>query len=352
MPSLLPHQIDDLVNLTQKRFIKRGWVDLSLNFQHYEFARRNFKDKKVAERGGHKINWKVQVTNTGTFKHTGLFAKDTTNVKNLTKEAETDWTKQTVNYEYDVDEEIFNSEPEQIVDELKVREHSMYNDFFEGMEISMWTAPSSSSLDPMTPQGIPFWLQKNATEGFNGGDPSGWSAGAGGLLTALYPNWKNWTFTYSAITRDDFIEKVLKAMAYTKFMPPHDYNDLGTGGEPDWTLYGTWFIVSALQKVLEGRNDNLGANVGWAKGKATIQGAPVYRVPALDDSTSDAYDSTDPLYGVNWKTLRYYFRKGRNMLRYPPKPAAHQHTVREVHMDNWGNWRCLSRRRNFVGYKV
>lgn len=351
MPSLTPDQIDDLVNTTQKRFKKRGWIDISLSLQEYEFARRAFADKKVPEGSGPKLNWKVQVTNTGSFVDSGMYAVNALNVKNLTKEAEVGWTKQTVGYQYDVDEHIFNAPPEQIVDYIRVREHSMYNDFFEGMETRMWTAPSSSSLDPMTPSGIPFWLQKSATEGFNGGDPSGWALGAGSLLTSTYPNWKNYTFQYSQVNRDDFVEKILRAMTYTKFKPPHDYNDLGTGGDPDWVLYSTWTVVSQLQKLAESRNDNLGLNVGWAKGKANIQGVPVLRVPALDDSTSDAYDSTDPIYGVNWKTLRYFFREGRNMLKHPPKQAAHQNTVREIFMDNWGNFRCLNRRLNFVGYK-
>jgi len=53
---------------------------------------------------------------------------------------------------------------------------------------------------------------------------------------------------------------------------------------------------------------------------------------------------------VNWRTLRYFFRKGKHMVRHAPQKAARQHTVREIHMDNWGNFVCYNRRRNFIGY--
>ena len=47
---------------------------------------------------------------------------------------------------------------------------------------------------------------------------------------------------------------------------------------------------------------------------------------------------------------RGFFKKGKNQIVHPPQKAARQHTVREVHMDNWGNFTCYNRRRVFVGY--
>jgi hypothetical protein len=39
------------------------------------------------------------------------------------------------------------------------------------------------------------------------------------------------------------------------------------------------------------------------------------------------------------------------MVKHPPKEAARQHTVRERHMDNWGNFVCYDRRQGgFVFY--
>lgn len=75
-----------------------------------------------------------------------------------------------------------------------------------------------------------------------------------------------------------------------------------------------------------------------------IGGVPIKWVPYLE-----ANDSTDPLYGINWKVFRPYVKRGANMRRNKPKQAARQHTVREVHIDNWMNYICYNRRLCFVG---
>jgi hypothetical protein len=350
MPVLLPDQIDDFVNLTLDRHKKRRWIDVSLDYQEYFFARRLAANKKTPERGGVQLNWKVQHTNTGTARHSELYDVDVANVKDLSTEAKVPWTKQTVNFSYDVDEDLFQADDVTIVREIVMREHSMYNDFFELMEEAMWTAPTSSTESPRTPYGIPFWIQKDATTtpkgGFNGGDPSGFTAGAGGLATATYPNWKNWAFGYTGYTRDGLIARLRKAMKYTKFRAPRPFQKLefDSAREYDFGCYTTFAVVEGLEKRLEERNDNLGPDVGVYMDAVVVKGNPIEWVPYLTEN-----DSTDPIYGVNWKSIRYFFQKGRNMKRWKPAVAPGQHTVRRVNMDNWGNWECLNRRLCFVG---
>ncbi len=349
--ALYHDQLDDFVELTLDTFKRRKWVDISLDNQHHIFASRMFKDKKTPEKGGVKLNWKVQTTNTGSAKDTGLYAVDTTNVVDLTQKATQEWSKQTVNFSYDVDEEEFQSDMETIVDEIKVREHSMYNDFFEHMEEKMWgTGPASPTADPRPPSGIPFWIQKNATEGFNGGDPTGWgSVGAGNLDSDTFTRWKNYTFRYVNVTRDDLIAKWYRACAFTYFKSPHNYPQLGGSGMADWAFYTTYSLLEPLERLLEGRNDNLGVDLAWSAGKTLFKGIPIEWVPSLEHSTSVNQDTTNPIYGVNWKVFRYFFQKNRNMIRHKPQKAPHQHTVRNVFMDNWGNFACYNRRLLFVG---
>ena len=136
---LLPDQLDDFVNLTLDNFKKRKWVDLSLDLQHHIFASK-FLNGKAAdpEKGGVQLNWKVQTSNTGTAKFSELYSVDSTSVKDLTTEAKQPWTKSTVNFSYDVDEDVFQSDRETIIREVEVREHSMYNDWFELMEEALW----------------------------------------------------------------------------------------------------------------------------------------------------------------------------------------------------------------------
>lgn len=349
MPAiLLPDQLDDFVNLTLENFKRRKWVDLSLDLQHYEFAGRFLQGKKDPEKGGSQLTWKVQTTNTGTARHSELYDVDQTAVTDLTTEAKIPWTKQTVNFSYDVDEDVMQTDMETIVREIAIREHSMYNDFFELMEEAMWDFPASSSTSPRPPSGIPFWVVKNDTEGFNGGDPSGWSGGPGGIDSDTYTNWKNYTFESTDVSRDDFIAKVLRACEFTRFLSPRPFAELG--GRPEKMEYRhtystTYRLLSELEKYLQGSNDNLGVDLARYSGQVMIKGNPVRWIPYLEEN-----DTTDPIYGIDWDVFKYFFRKGRHMLRQPPQKRDNQHTVRVVHMDNWGNFSCYNRRRCFVGH--
>jgi hypothetical protein len=346
MTVLLPDQLDDFVNLTLENFKRKKWVDISLDLQNYEFASRFFSSKKDPEKGGSQLNWKVQVTNTGTARHSELYDTDQTGVVDLTKEAKIPWSKQTVNFSYDVDEDAMQTDRETIINEIKVRDHSMYNDYFELMEEALWSMPSGPDASPRPPSGIPYWIVKSATTGFNGGNPSNFTSGAGGLSSTTYPNWSNYTFAATDVSRDDFIEKALKACEFTKFLAPKKFPELGGAGDKnDYAFYTTYRVLQQLEKYLQSSNDNLGVDIAKYSGAVTLKGNPVNWVPYLE-----ANDTEDPFYGINWKVFRYFFKKGRHMLRQPPRQRDGQHTVRVVHMDNWGNFQCENRRRTFVGY--
>lgn len=348
--ALYHEQIDDFIELTLNRYSKNEWVDISMPLQQYHFASRWFKSKQKPERGGPRLEWKLRTGNQGTAKHSGLYAVDDTNRVNVMTKATQEWSKQTVNYIYDIDEESFQSGPETIIREMLLLEQGLYNDFFELMETALWTAPASSSEDPRPPAGIPFWIQKNATLGFNGGDPTGFTSGAGSIATATYPKWKNYTGTYVQVSRDDLIEKVVNACDYCYFQAPQSYPEIG-GGMAQWGFYTVHSVLATMRRLLQAGNDNLGNDVGRWAGEVVIRGNVVTWVPALTNSDSDAYDSQAPFYGINWNKFEYFFKEGRNMVKHPPKEAARQHTVRERHMDNWGNTVCYDRRQGgFVFY--
>lgn len=343
---LLPDQLDDFVNLTLDNFKKRKWVDLSLSQQHHVFASKFLRSDKGSdpEKGGVQLNWKVQTSNTGTAKWSELYDQDTTAVSDLTSQAKQQWAKSTVNFSYDVDEDVMQSDRETIIREIEVREHSMYNDWFELQETAIWSSPTSDTQSPRPMSGVPFWLQKNDTVGFNGGDPSGFTNGAGNILTTSVSNWKNYTGKYTSVSRDDLIKKWRKAVAFTYFLAPKQFAELGGGkGDSDWCFFTTYNVLEELETNLESRNDNLGTDLAKYMGAPVFKGNPIVWVPYLQEN-----DSEDPIYGVNFRTFKFFFRKGKKMLRHPPKQAAKQHTVREVHMDTWGNTVCYNRRRNFV----
>lgn len=343
---LTPDQVDDFVNLTLPLFKTYKWTDISLEFPEY-ISSTLIDEKKVVEVGGSKISFRVKTRNTGNARNTGLFAQDVTKVEDVTIAAEVPWAMQTTNFSYDIYEDIFQSDRETIIRELQIRDHDAMSDMAELNEENLWSAPTSPS--DTRPMGIPFWIQKDPTTnpdgGFNGGNPPGFPSGCANVSSVDYPRWRNWTFGYSQLTIDDLVRKVKKALAFTNFVAPVPHPELGYG-QSDYQIFTTYRVSEALERLAETRNDRLGSDLARFINTVTIGGVPMRWVPYLETN-----DSSDPVYGVNWKVFRPFVKRDANMRRNPPKPAARQHTVREVHIDNWMNYVCYNRRMCFVGSK-
>lgn len=343
--ALTPDQIDDFVSLTLKKFKRYKWTDIALPLQHYTSAKM-IGDKRVIEDGGEQISWRLKTRNTGTARNTGLYEQDITKVEDVTTEAQVPWRKQTCNWSYDIDEPAFQSSRETIVRILQIREHDALSDMAELQEENLWSAPLNSSDN--RPFGIPYWIVKNASGGgegaFVGGNPTGFqSTGAGGVDSTLYPRWRNWAFGYDAVSRDDLVRKVKRAITFTRFKPPVPHPQTGYG-KTNYEIFTTYRVQEPLERLAETRNDNLGSDVAKYMNQVTIGGVPLMWVPYLEEN-----DNSDPLYGVNWGVFRPFVKRGANMRRMAPFRAARQHSVREVHIDNWMNYLCVNRRETFVG---
>lgn len=350
MASLNLDAMADFVQVTLKKYKKKAWADISLPLQKYIFSKRLFKDKdRKPEMSGPMCEWKLRVANQGNFKFTGLFAVDTTNRVNVVTNADQPWAMSTTNYIYDLKEPAFQGGPETIIRYMDLNEQGLMNDFFAGMETAIWTAPSSVNQNPRPVSGIPFWLQQSATTGFNGGDPSGFLSGAGGISVSQYPNWSNYTYAFAQVSRDDFVEKTVNAMDYCYFQAPVDFSQLG-GGDPDWGLWTTHPVLSYCRRVLQAGNDNLGNDVAARSGQVLVRGIPLDWVPALTNTQSPAYASNNPVYGINWRTFEYFYLQGWSQVKHPPFRVANQHTTYMRCMDDTGQIVCYDRRQNFVGY--
>lgn len=340
---LTPDQIDDFVLLTQPHFKRYKWSDISLEYQEYESANL-LKEKNIVEKGGREISFRVQKGNTGNARNTGMYDVDITKVDDVMVEGIIPWTKQTTNYSYDIDEDLFQSDRETIIRELQIRDHDAMNSLAELNEENLWNAPTSSTDN--RPYGIPYWITKDSTTtvdgAFNGTAPTGFTT-VGNISPTTYPRWRNWTFGYTNVSSSDLVRKMKKAIVFTKFIAPNAYPELGMG---DWKyqIYSTYRTCEPLERLAETRNDRLGSDVARYMGQVTVGGIPIKHIFYLE-----ATDTTDPVYGVCWKYFRPFVKQGRNMFRHKPKPSARQHSVREVHIDTWMNYANYNRRSCWVG---
>jgi hypothetical protein len=354
---LRPDQIDDLVELTLHEFEKDRWTDLTVDLQSY-FAMDNLLlGQKVEVDGGDQLQWQVKVRNAGAAKNTGMYAVDDVRVIDTMRHAIIPWTMQTTNMAYDVYEEGFNSpDRNRIVNLILTRRHSAMTDFAELMENNFWGMPANTTDDAevIKPRGVPYWIVRNATKGFNGGTPlGGGHSTVAGLNPTTYPRWKNWTAQYATISTRDLVRHMREAVAKCRFKPPVSYPST-TPQTPQYVIATTYTVKQRLEELLDDRNENLGRDVAVNDGKTLFHGTPITWVPWLDAHHDDtALISTNhygknPVYGINLGAFKMVVKSGAYMVRSAPIVAAQQHSVRHIHWDTWCQYKCVDRRGNFV----
>lgn len=354
---LRPEQIDDIVENTLNHFEKDRFVDISLDLQRYFAMDNKLLDKRVDTRGGTHCQWQVKVRNSGAARTSGLFAVADVQTTDVTKSVSIPWKKQTTNFAYDIDEQAFNTpDAVRILDVLKPRVHAALTDFAELMEDLFWDMPANSTDDNenMKPHGIPYWIPRNDTEGFNGTLPlGGGHTNVAGLDPAVYPHWSSYTGSYNSIGETDFIRRIRKAHAYCNFKEPVSH--AGESKSPRYVHPTTYEVLARMQEILENRNENLGREVAWGDGgKVLFRSTPIVWVPKLDQIQDETgLDATNPygknpFYGIDRNSFKMKIQSGKFMRRSKPLQAPSQPTVRHVHYDTWSNFQCMNRRCNFL----
>lgn len=345
---LSPEKIDDLVENTLRSYDKNSWTDISTSLQDY-FATSNFLlDDKVGHTGGTRLQWQVKVRNTGAAKVSGLYGVDDVQTKDVMKSVSVPWTKTTTNFGYDIDEEGFQSgDMHKIVDVMQTRRHAAITDWIELQEELFWSMPANTTdAEMMKPLGIPYWIVRNATTGFNGGNPSGHSDVAG-LSASVYSNWRNFTGQYTNIAKRDLVKLLRKAVRQCNFKEPVSHP--GQSTRPRFSLATTEEVVEGLEEVLEEQNMNLGNDLASKDGMAVLRRFPVKWVPYLDQySGASTVHGKNPIYGIDRNSFKVKFKTGAWMRRSKPHVGTDSHTTRHVHFDTWMQYQCKNRRCNFV----
>lgn len=349
-------QLADFIHAVQQSYVgqPRSWQDISLPLQQYQFASRIINKVKKEEKGGAYIKWKIRTDNDDNFQVVGLYHRDSSNRRNVMDEGSQKWAMTTVNYHYDLDEQTFKDGEQEIIDYVKLREDGLMIDFYKGMETLMFgDGPTSPTQSPFAPCSLLWWIQANATEGFNGGEPSGFdSVGTGGIDTDTYPNWKNRTFSYAAFTHDDAVKKVIRSMDKCQFKPPIPLPDIVPQDRPNWELLTTYSRIEAGRELLAQGNDNIKLDLATYRNEVLIRGVPMVDVSAWSNSESTVARTDGPILGIDWSTFKWYYQRGRSMRKSPPYQHPEMSNVRIRKMDSSGQLVCFSRRNNFRGYST
>jgi hypothetical protein len=211
------------------------------------------------------------------------------------------------------------------------------------------------ATDQLTPWGLKYWIVKNATTGFNGGLPSGFSL-IGNINLTEVPHFKNYTDAYTSISKTDLILKLKRAHRRTAFKAPR--SDPGFRGDamPNKRFYLTnEDVLEGLEAIGESQNDNLGNDMApkvagagvWGlrsdgDGNIMFKRNPFVYTELLDDDTSD------PVYGLDMSTFHAMAKQGSNMDLGDFRVAPNQSRVFKAVLYHRHQTICDNRRNNFV----
>ena len=282
-------------------------------------------------------------TGNGTAKFTKLFDTDASNRVDVLKRGRVSPRFVTANYTYDVREKVLNSGSKvQRIDYVNSKMVSMYQSYYELMELAFWGKPTGPT-DDITPEGIKFWLLP-ATKSTGMGSFEAVNPGTNwfraGIDSTEFKRWSNWSAQYAEVTPSDLVKKMRYAARKTLFKSPLKVGEptLGKGR----AIYANTDTVMNMEEILEAQNMNLGNDLASKDGKTLFKGNPIYNVSTLDD------DATAPVYMIDWSTFGAAVLAGWDKRVSAPKEVANQHNVRAVFLDASFNFACTNLRNQAV----
>lgn len=341
MADLQAQAILDDVRVTDRELGKGSFTQNANTLQKYVFVKHMMQQHRHLFTGGIGLQWNLMVGTSGTARATGLFATDITNQTDVMRQASVDWTHYTVSGLLSRQQLNMNKGSAQIVDRVKMANANMDIDMAKLWEQHWWANhPGSGTTNQL--YGASYWIPwVTSTGAFVGGDPSGFSGGAGNLMVASAPTAQNWSATFTDLTVSDGIEKWREAATKTAFESPIDYSGYGSGAD-SYGYYSGYANIRKMENSLMGQNDNLGNDLASKDGLTLFRRVPVTYVPALDAK------SGNPIYGINWDELSIGFLEGEYMNTTEWDWMAGAHTSLVKFKDCTLNTRCTDRRAQFV----
>ena len=332
----------DLVATTQKQLGTGKFTEIATSLQEYVAMGEILKKHRVNFESGTSITFRVMTGTSGAAKNIGLFATDTTAVGDVFQIGEVPWRSSMSSYIIDKHEISINRSPSRIVNLVKARRADGMIDLVKLMEYPNWWSKPVDSSDTLQPFGIDYWIVRNASTGFNGGNPSGFTAGCAGISSTTYPNWANYTAAYTTVNKTDFVAKARAAYTKTGWKQPIETAGFDTGTSR--ACYTNYSVIAALETIAEAQNDRLGKDVASMDGEVQFRRSPVKWVPQLDS------DTANPFYGVDWGEFKAYILSDWYMKETGPTEKADQHNVIQTFIDLTYNFVCTNRRKQFVLY--
>ena len=277
----------------------------------------------------------------GSSRWVGLNEEDSYNWSDILTQLTVVWCRLTDNMQWERRQLLENRGEARVNDVIKPQRVAMWLRLAEALEEGYFAAPDAT--DTKKPWGLKYWVVKNATTGFNGGLPSGFST-VGGVNLTTYPNFKNWTFQYTNVSKADLIKKLRTAHRKTNWRSPYKTSEMISEFGARRQLFCNEATISAIEDVGEAQNENLGRDIASMDDTIVFKKHPIIYIPYLDD------DTTNPIYMNDIETIKPFVLKGDYLRETDARLAPKQHNTFVVDVDLSINFVCVNRRANAVCY--
>jgi hypothetical protein len=348
----------DMLETTRVTIEKFKFTDISTDLQEFIVMPYMLTQRgglKVL-RGGLGIEHILMTENGGYSKWVDEFAESTGSIIDHLKKMKVDFCLLNDNLSYTKGELLDNRGEERLLNVIIPRTRAMYLRVAQTMERDFFGDPDPN--DQLTPWGLKYWIVKNATAGFNGGLPSGFSL-IGNINLTDVPNFKNYTDVYTAITKGDCVKKMKRAHRATNWRSPRtDKGAMGDAMPSRRLILTNETVLEGMEDIGEAQNDNLGNDLApktagqngpmglmqTGDGDILFKRNPVIHARELDS------DTTDPIYGLDMSTFYALTKKGDNMDLGDFEKHPTQKRVYTADLFHRHQTICTNRRNNWVIY--
>lgn len=339
MAHLSAKDMVDLVAATRGDATFEGTVtEIASRLQDYSYKKLLAKDKLKIQSGPF-IKGNLLVDHNHSAQMAGLHEVYEPDIPDLAARWRLDWRHAHNYWGWERREMLMNRRRDEIFDIIKMRRAGAKISLAELFESQIWSAPTDSSND-LDLFGIPWWFPKAATnaEGFNGGNPSGFSDCAGIDCTdPTYARWKSYNAAYAQINEHDLLDKMGRAYRKIGFKSPVDLEDARRGTAEDYRIFMNEVTLSAFEKLMRARNDNL-SDLAEFMGTTSWKKRPLTWVPKLDTDTSN------PVFMLNFQWISLCVLDGDFPYEHDPAAEPNQPNSMVVHEDYTMNLLTTNRR--------
>lgn len=341
-------QAQDILDITAStlrdlRHPDKKAKQIAQTLQRYEVMSHWFRADRVLLDSGYGISRVLMNKLDETAAdHVGLYEEDTVNVQDLLVTLNVDWVHAQTKWAFDVREMMMNTGSAQIVDKVEAQEEGAVIQLAEKLEVAGWSLPAAASTK--LPWSIPYYCVYNATTGFTGAAPTGFTQVAG-ITPSSTNNWQNYSFNYTTANKADLIKKMRTAHRKIGFISPKDKQQFRTDGRR-YRIYVNETTISNIEDLVTAQNENLGFDLAVMDDQAVFRRHAWVWVPYLDDNMASG---SNPVYMIDLDAFYPAVLRGNFFRQSGPTKSPKQHNVFETFRDISYQHVCVNRRALAIG---